>query len=381
MQSKSESVKQGVLITNANNASPKSDSYRKYRYERREAMQEFTTLHRTKKCGRVPVGEVQLGIANGLPQLRNLFTCGSIWSCPVCSAKVLSVRTKEVQDAISRWQARGGDFVFQTLTLPQSPSTGLQEAKKAALVALRKLNSGRIAELHKGYSQQGYLRTIEILKSATGWNLHVHFLRFVDAGLTENEVVEWHQRIVDIWSTAISGAGLRKPSSLAQHAAKLADAQPIARYFTKAFDNPSALADNVLGESTGGSSTPWRILDAAIAQSNPKARTYWREYEKATKGLRMLTWSRSIRKELGMGKEASDEIVAEAGEGFAPLVRFDAKSAKILGNRPTIQLELLRLVKNEELEGVTKLLDKYLLDYELTPWFAELALSKNPEPQ
>ena len=82
-----------------------------------------------------------------------------------------------------------------------------------------------------------------------------------------------------------------------------------------------------------------------------------------------------------MGKEVSDEVVADAGEGFTPLVRIEAKSAKILGNHPTLQLELMRLVKEEDFEGVCKLLDQYLLDYELTQRFVELAFSGRPEPQ
>ena len=47
------------------------------------------TPERQRNCGAVPVGDrVEIRIRNGSAYYCGLETCGNVWLCPVCSAKI-----------------------------------------------------------------------------------------------------------------------------------------------------------------------------------------------------------------------------------------------------------------------------------------------------
>ncbi|WP_143510667.1 hypothetical protein [Pseudonocardia sp. Ae717_Ps2] len=82
----------------------------------RRELAAITSLSRVKKCGRVSTnegGEVSLHHTPG-PEgepgtagFGGLATCGSVWACPVCSAKISARRSKDLEQLIN-WNADRG---------------------------------------------------------------------------------------------------------------------------------------------------------------------------------------------------------------------------------------------------------------------------------
>jgi len=59
------------------------------------------TPERQRNCGAVPVGDrVEIRIRNGSAYYCDLETCGNVWLCPVCSAKIHRRRAAELREAL-----------------------------------------------------------------------------------------------------------------------------------------------------------------------------------------------------------------------------------------------------------------------------------------
>ena len=54
----------------------------------------------------------------GVCHYAGLATCGSIWACPVCSAKIRNTRAEEISAAAARWDLAGNSVYMITLTAP-----------------------------------------------------------------------------------------------------------------------------------------------------------------------------------------------------------------------------------------------------------------------
>ncbi|MEW6747906.1 MAG: replication protein, partial [Planctomycetota bacterium] len=53
----------------------------------------------------------------GVAGFAGVVTCGSVWSEPVCNAKIMARRAVEVGAAIALWQAQGHPVAFATFTM------------------------------------------------------------------------------------------------------------------------------------------------------------------------------------------------------------------------------------------------------------------------
>ena len=124
---------QAPLENNANNSTPPLTSafpaseegpegwgsLRDRRYALRTLLWDVSALHRLRGCGRgrraAVVGvRYSPGIGAGF---SGLVTCGSVWACPVCSAKILARRSLELGAGLLAWEAAGGRLVMGTLTM------------------------------------------------------------------------------------------------------------------------------------------------------------------------------------------------------------------------------------------------------------------------
>ena len=92
---------------------------------------------RTNNCLRVRQKGQQIqvlqSVEHGTASYGGLQTCGSVWQCPVCAAKISERRRVEVLAAITAWKAQGGTVNMLTLTCPHQRTDKLADllAKQA----------------------------------------------------------------------------------------------------------------------------------------------------------------------------------------------------------------------------------------------------------
>ena len=63
---------------------------------------------RQRNCGAVPIGDqVEIRIKDGSAYYCGLETCGNVWLCPVCSAKIHHRRAAELRETLATWNQPG----------------------------------------------------------------------------------------------------------------------------------------------------------------------------------------------------------------------------------------------------------------------------------
>ena len=78
-------------------------------------------LHATAKCRYITRGSdvgIYMSKEHGSAFLGDLVTCGSVWSCPVCSALIQERRRIEIEQAVNWAYKQGLQPIMVTITSP-----------------------------------------------------------------------------------------------------------------------------------------------------------------------------------------------------------------------------------------------------------------------
>lgn len=345
---------------------------RSARYARRNALWRITSQNRIRACGRTRIAEhAGITMRKGKATYSGLATCGSVWSCPVCSAKILTRRSAEVRKAIHNWGTEGNYFAFQTLTMRHKAGQSLKELWAGLSYAWQTLNSGRAAKTEaKRYGQAGFIRVVEVTHGKNGWHVHIHLLRFLERKLTSNELEEWSNSQFDRWSKALMRKGFASPLKAAQDFKLSRNANDLADYLTKQADQGRKLSKEMTSNETKqakrGGRKPWDILDDLAESPNSRDLGLWREYEVVSTGKKQLHWSVGLRSALGLGEEESDELLAVEDDHEASLiVSFTDDGLKKLVSNSNWHSGALSVAENQGLVGLIEFLNFHDIEHKI----------------
>ena len=109
-------------------------------------------------------------------------TCGSVWSCPVCTAKVQERRRAEIGKAVAWAYDSGKQAAMVTLTFPHYKQNNLDDLVKKQADALARFRRGSPWDRFKDrLDYAGLIRALELTYGENGWHPHTHELWFVGA--------------------------------------------------------------------------------------------------------------------------------------------------------------------------------------------------------
>lgn len=295
---------------------------RRKRYALRRGLWKVSAERSLRACGRATRdGRVEIHrlTHEACPRAtaKGLVSCGSVWSCPVCSAHIRQARAEDIAEAARRWDADGGGFLFLTLTLRhhrgEDLGTLLDGIGRAWQATVRgnpwKRKRDRLGIV-------GVIKSTEVTwGAANGWHPHLHLLLLTRRPLTADELADLDSWLYDRWAAAVTRQGLGRPDR--EHGSRLelvATGEGVGQYVAKLQDERSLSLEMARGDLKHGRTDrllPFDVL-ACAADGESWAVALWREYEAAVKGRHAIQWSRGLRDLLGMGEEASDsDIVAE----------------------------------------------------------------------
>ncbi len=314
-------------------------------------------FHRTAKCKHTTHGMdigVHVSQEHGAGFFSGLVTCGSVWACPVCAAKVQERRREEIAQAIDWAYEQGLQPVMVTLTFPHYAWQNLGDLIAQQADALRRMRAGapwkRFRVAH-GY--RGLIRALELTHGAHGWHPHTHELWFVSADVAADlstdekreieasvrarkeldplpdDAVDMRSKILDRWRSSCAKAGLLDLANAAQVAAFDAHSVDVkgwcsaSDYLAKhdesrhwGADREIAKASTKAGRAKG--LHPFGLL-ANAAEGDRAAGGKYLEYTEAMKGKAQLFWSRGLKDEVGI-TDVSDEELAEQERDSADLL-------------------------------------------------------------
>lgn len=323
-------------------------------------------LHRIRICMRhvrPDWQEVQIRSAEDRrAYYAGLMACGSVWACPVCSAKIQAWRAAELRRGIEAWAARGGRVVMVTYTVPHTVSDTLLETLSRFNEAMRMFQRGEpYKRLKAAYGIAGSVKGLEVTwGEVNGWHPHAHVIYFIEPGALD--LAGLRIALFERWQSATTRAGF---GELSDRAFSLQDASAVRTYVTKMGREYQWNAEHELVRShskQGGGErfTPFDFLRAYL--SSPDDGRYlalFAEFANTFYGRKQLTWSHGFKLRLLGSEGLTDEQVADSiGESDPVLAYLTLDEWRVI-RRHNLQGQVLQVAELHGWEGVTHLLGAF----------------------
>jgi hypothetical protein len=308
-------------------------------------------LHRTAKCKYITHGA---GVGVHKSKIHNkaffsgLVTCGSVWSCPICVAKIQERRREEIAQAVNWAHALGLQPVLITLTFPHKFWQQLRKLLAQQADALARLRKGKKWDKFKaaiGY--EGMIRSLELTHGQNGWHPHTHELWFVKKDASADEIKAHLQRF---WLSACERAGLISSdsadkceiSAFLAHAVDVKGNCSASDYLAKQDDSRYWGVDRELAKGSSKAGKAKGLHAFALlkqAESCKKSARLYLVYSLAMRGKRQIFWSKGLKDRVGVN-EISDELLADqerdAADELGRLDLDDWKTVRRAGARAQV---------------------------------------------
>lgn len=289
--------------------------------------------HRTAKCSHVTRGSgvgVHLASVQKKAFYSGLVTCGSVWSCPVCGAKVQERRREEIESAIT-WAYEGNlQPVMVTLTFPHRSWHSLRQLLDRQADALKRMRAGAPWKKVRDWAgYRGLIRALELTHGVNGWHPHTHEIWFVRKDLNADEL---KAKVLARWQSVCAKAGLLDLNDQAQveafqaHAVDVKGNCSASDYLAKqddsrhwGVDREMAKASTKAGRAKGVH--PFAFL--ATARTDRRAARLFVTYSLAMRGKRQLFWSPGLKDLVGLREVSDEQLADEQREAADELGRLD----------------------------------------------------------
>lgn len=260
-----------------------------------------TTTTTTTRGGETKTHTSERGALTGLQ------TCGSVWVCPCCSARISETRRREMNTVLA-W-ARGQRLVPVMLTL--TARHGRRDQLDELLDAMKRAK--KALHQHRAWRQRkariaGSITATEVTDGRNGWHPHFHAILLVDAD-DEAGGVELIEGLRGAWMGSLAGVGLDGNGAAFQVQGAAQAGEYVAKW--------GAAEEVTLSGSKrakGGGRTPLQLLADATDEDDRQAAARWREYARVFQGRRQLVWSRGLKAAAGVNEVSDAEAAEEGGQ-------------------------------------------------------------------
>jgi hypothetical protein len=309
--------------------------------------------------------------------------CGSVHSCPVCSATILVRRALEIGAVLAQAAAEGHQLGFVTFTMRHrlhEPLAGLWDAAGAGW---KRATGGKAWTAVQGADGAvvGWVRVWEVTDGRSGWHVHVHFVLVLAPGSTQADLDEVAGGMFARWSAGLVAAGREAPLRRGQdwHLATGEKASSdLAEYLFKVAgqahgqDQGAALGLELTHTHSGraradlATKPVWSILDRLVRTGEAEAMERWHEWEAGSKGRRQVGWSKDLRSRFApaLVEISDDELVEEEmGSAADDVVAFTRAGWDRLVSMPFLMTMMLDALEDGGLPMLRQRLDFAEIDY------------------
>lgn len=321
-------------------------------------------------------GAAIVKVKDGVAHMANVETCGRIWGCPVCGAKIRARRADEITEGIVRHFLAGGGGQFATLTVQHQREDPLRvtfDVLRDVWQFVRRDRSVRSWQKRCGFV--GGINALEVMYGANGWHPHRHM------PLLTRE----HADLADLrgWFYAVEGAYVRHMRSIGWPEGLQGirfDFRPISAdtasglgsYVVKVDDRAVAneLTRIDLKAGRWGSMTPLQLFAEFGTTGNAFYLDRFHEFEQATIGRSAIRWDRGLRGRLIPDvEELTDDQAAAPDVGGLDVAAILPHTWRRICRIPGARAAVLEAVEAGGMAALINLLVSYSLTAEgvLTP--------------
>ena len=324
---------------------------------------QFCMRHRIDKNAPLSVN-VNPGL-DGASSYANVMTCGNVWTCPVCAAKVTEKRRLELAEAVETHLAKGGGVMLLTFTAQHFKHEKTELVLSDMLDSHRKFWGNKFGRGLKnawgvidgdGNKKLFTIRGLEATFTDNGPHVHFHTLVFINRPMVQSEGDRLQDKAAQEWQKILDRVGrysdLNNGINVRVGDANIGDY--VAKYGVEKADWTISheVAKSHVKTAHKGGRTPNKLL-YDYGRGDKEAGKIWQEYVTAFKGKSQLKWSRGLRDYLGLGAEADDEQLAADNEAETPsyeIVQLPPDAWRII-IKQALEAELLNEARDCIKEG------------------------------
>lgn len=280
---------------------------------------------------------------------HGLQACGSVWTCPTCSAKINRARRVQIRAAYDAFvHARplisegihDADALMLTFTIKHGFGDECAVLFDRLKQAMRHLQASSAWKSYAGvkatstrraypspYAYVGHITATEVTHGENGWHPHLHMLGFFGRRLENREIAEIREKLFAAWCTACTKVGLPAPrESITDRDGRthyvgvdVRRAMSADEYVTKFADDRKWGVEFELANAGGksaksGGKTPFQLLYEYGAHGDKVSGSMFIDYALATLGRHQLDTSKTLAaalRDLGVSMSGSDQELAD----------------------------------------------------------------------
>jgi len=285
---------------------------------------------RVAKCLRGRTGDhvsVHSHRKTGKAFYGGLMVCGSVWTCPVCAAKISEKRREELEHAFTIHKANGGKIAMLTLTFSHSKFDKLADLINKFGQATQKFMSGySFNKIRQEMGLIGRVRVYEVTYGDNGFHPHAHIALFYE---NDVELMDIRIKMFYLWQKACEKSGL---STDITHGLDLQSGDDASSYFTKhgTWSMEQELTKAHIKKAKNGGMSPFDFLREVVQNGDMEYLALFKEYAKCFKGKRQLQWSQGLKKKFILDDKSDEDLAKEKVEEADILGLLDYKDWKII---------------------------------------------------
>jgi hypothetical protein len=316
-----------VSITNLAAALPSEAASRLEKWELQSVSRFLLSQERIRFCSlsRIPGKkgvDVYHSLSHSSAHYGGLMTCGSVWHCPVCAARVAERRRELLTRALAVAGEMGGAPLLVSYTFSHRRTDTLSASLSGFLDAQRAMTGNRpYKRLTAAYGIVGTVKALEVTWGrANGWHPHAHVIMFAPA---EIDPAALEEELYRAWAPAAHRQGLTMTrergvkvqstfGKVAEYVAKWGHA-PARRLWGAEDEMTKSHSKRAHRDDVAGSGfSPFDLLRWLNDTGERQAAALFRDYAMTFKGRQQLTWSNGLAALLGVAADAekSDEEVS-----------------------------------------------------------------------
>ncbi len=250
--------------------------------------------------------------------------CGSVWVCPVCSARISELRRVEIAAAHTVHAASGGTALFVTLTTPHALQDSLSSLLGKRRVTGRQGLAGAMHRFRQDrqvrgtmetLGRVGFIRATEITRGGNGWHPHFHELWLTTCEQNDKIRVAAAAELLRVWKKACSDSGLAMPN---ERGLDLRWSWDASEYLSKiGHEQTWGSARELVSAGTKRgrklSRNAWQLLRDA-GDGDIDAQAAFSEFATATLCQRQLVWQRGLKAALAIEERTDEQLASHVDE-------------------------------------------------------------------
>lgn len=237
-----------------------------------------------------------------------LLVCGSVWTCPVCAAKISEKRKQELESAFEQYRSNGGHISMLTLTFSHKKMDRLRDILEQFGQATKKFMSGRaFNDIRSELGLIGRIRVLEVTYGDNGFHPHTHIALFHD---NDVDLENMRLKMFDLWEKACVKFGLKTNY---EHGLNLQSGEEADEYISKhgTWSLEQELSKSHIKKAKFGSLSPFDFLRVYLQTEDEKYLNLFREYATYFKGKRQVQWSQGLKKRFVLEEKTDEELAKE----------------------------------------------------------------------